>query len=145
MNEVTCTMCAVNNLSQRIIFQDFENWKATVVDVWEAAQIRVGRSENAIAGLKREMVGNRGISPTLAIMYLREIEDLQVDSVHFKQADSVMNGILSVKCNGFGHCIAVKNGWIIDSIVNPGIYRWRGVIMGYKKTEIDACWSVQEK
>ncbi|QMW69035.1 hypothetical protein [Crucivirus-534] len=143
-HEVICTMCSINNLLQRVIFDSWVDFKEQVQTVWVDAQIRAGRSQKSIDGLKPHMIGAAGVSPTLSVMYLREIEGLKVTSVPHTNAASITTGLLSVKCdNSFGHSICVLNGWVIDSIVNPGIYRWTGVIKGYKSIEMLAAWEVE--
>jgi len=96
-------------------------------------------------GLLNALIGPMGYSMDLLKMMLRrrgqtfkEVgANLNVDFTTF--ASNVENGFLSVfitesKNFKFAHCIAIKNGYIMDSI-GAQVYPWKGAISGYKKVD----------
>jgi hypothetical protein len=146
--DVTCTMCSINNFLQDIIFDKYTTYKEVMWDTFVQMKAQQGMKPEQIAGLYSEFIGPAGVSPTLAICYLRRVLGYNADSVRTDDKaalKALQNGILSVTVNNsFGHCLTLVNGWVIDSIPAKGLYKWTGEVLGYTSVEWIAVWHVYQ-
>lgn len=134
LTDTTCTMHACNNWFQDWVFSDFVEWKVVLRDLWLSGP-GYGRSDRSKEMMVRQLIGEKGISGDLLLLFFKSVGILCKNVTPCK-ADQIKSGILFIWCNErFCHCIAIKNGYVLDSL-NDIVYEWDGKVKGYKSAKI---------
>jgi hypothetical protein len=133
--ETTCSYCSFNNFLQLKYprYSEKQFWQA-LDDVSPKRALNANRKEQA-----REGIRGTGLDVTLLLAKQKEVA--WVNPVLLKHIPTFQkDGILKIG-GPFGHDMAIRDGWVIDSITRPGtksgtrINRWRGNLadLGYGK------------
>jgi hypothetical protein len=156
-HETTCTMCTVNNLLQTRKFRTWSEWLPQAFLAWKLFKESYANAKVTAEKIKKawdnEIQSARGMSGTIVNQYFVHVLKKQFRMLGPREIISaVKNGCahLSIKNHGasFGHTVAIKDGYVIDSIndehVNngDGVYRWNGRIIGYDYAHVDTVWEL---
>lgn len=133
-SDVICLMASINNMMQFRIYTSFDQFKTDCRATWLSMTWRnltnADRPQEVIDNTLRELIGPRGVSPSLCIPLLRK---LNVNAISVPKAEciNIKFGIIMCHVENFFHAIAIHNGYAIDSI-GCKKYVWKGVLQGYK-------------
>jgi len=100
--------------------------------------------------IERSLKGPQGYSPYVLSMILKykNRNFAQVPLTSY-DTNNIMNGFIAInvvwKKLRFSHMVAVKNGYLLDSIYKRGVYKWNGEIKGYNSWEYMLAFDLDRK
>lgn len=118
-------------------------WRQAFVEYWNGLPSTKRLKEEQRKQRLTDLVGANGyvIDVLKLMLHYRAqpfVEKHQSPHIKFYAfVKAIENGFISVRVKKpfeFNHCVAVKNGYLIDSI-GAQVYPWEGVIKGYKNWE----------
>lgn len=122
---------------QEKMFTEFLGYRSHLMDLWKSKNTH--RTEKSQKAMLEVLFGNSGVSPDMMVLYLNSV-GIKTEIVRTNNVACIKDGFLQVQIggqNGFAHAIAIRDGWIIDSIIThdnlDGVYKNNGVIRGYGK------------
>lgn len=125
-SETVCTIASINNFLQE--------------EVADLQTLKAHAEKYMNKGILQSLFGSAGVSPDVAFSFLQREKGYSYNPVKPDQYSTVANGWISAnvgksKTSAFPHSIAIKNGYVVDSI-GGRVYPWKGVIEGYAYTNI---------
>jgi len=143
MYEVTCVYNSFCNHYQIAELTETQ-WRQAFVEYWNSLVSTIRLNEKQRNDRLNGLIGPSGYSIDVLKMWLRYRGQMfqemhNVPQVNFNSfALNIDNGFIVVEVHKpfkFMHCVALRNGYIMDSIGGQ-VYPWKGIIKGYGKYEI---------
>jgi hypothetical protein len=144
-NEVICLMCTFNNLHQKQIFKNPEdfilNYKYLCnkrgIPILEDIQDKTGIHQDVL-NFQLESHGYRVIA-------------VPKNKKHVGWGFAIFN--ITHKGFQFYHIVAIVHNYVVDSIrfeienpkKNPGVYPWNGTLQGYHHSTLESLWKIERK
>jgi len=138
--EVTCVYNSYCNFYQISELSETQ-WRQVFVEYWNGLPSTKRLTQNQRNERLNMLIGPSGYVVDVLKMFLRYRGQIFQERHNTPDNNfnsfvlAIDNGFLNIKVTKpyvFNHCVAIKNGYLVDSIGSK-VYPWKGVIKGYGK------------
>lgn len=144
LSQTSCTKNCIENLLQDKIWignhdKSYAQFRREMMNIMETIWNDLpGMTEERMKGKMIHCFGTGSTGPEVIKPWL-EGYGLKCYHIGYKDAKNIVDGWITVQFKKknccFSHAIAIKNKWVIDSIVlqhnENGVYPWNGTVKGY--------------